>query len=154
MVESIHFQGVDYTPEAFAEFQAAHPEAFLPPVPPTISLDHLKEGKLRELESACLADQRAGVITSLGIKMAYEDKDITAVDGIVRFTERRQLEKIPLIVSSDNVQYENRFSPAQGYTLSEEMFSAKLSAYKKLKLLSAQVMSATSEDEIKLIAWK
>ena len=33
MIESIHFQGVDYTPEAFAEFQLSHPEAFLPTSP-------------------------------------------------------------------------------------------------------------------------
>ena len=49
MIESIHFQGVDYTPEAFAEFQAAHPEAFLPPVPPTPTLEEVKASKLSSL---------------------------------------------------------------------------------------------------------
>ena len=153
MIESIHFQGKTYTLEEFEVFQREHPELFQPPAIVT-PLAKLKEVKFSEFESACMADQRDGVLTSIGIKMAYEDKDIAAVDGITRFAERRQLEKIPLIVTADNIQYENRFSPAQGYVLVEEMFEAKLNAYKKLKTLIYQVMVATTEDEINLIAWK
>lgn len=49
MIESIHFHGVDYTPEAFAAFEQAHPEAFLPPPPPVPTLEEAKSAKLEEL---------------------------------------------------------------------------------------------------------
>ena len=49
MIESIHFGGVTYTPEAFEAFAAAHPEAFLPPVPPVPTLEEAKSARLEDL---------------------------------------------------------------------------------------------------------
>ena len=61
MIESIHFQGVDYTPEAFAEFQAAHPEAFEAPKPQPPTLAEAKAQKLQEIAWARLQAEIGGV---------------------------------------------------------------------------------------------
>ena len=152
-VEMFIFNGQQFTPAEYQLFQQEHPELFTP-VTPEVALATRKQQKLQELQLACVRDQQAGVITSLGIRMAYEEKDIAAVDGIARYAERKQLEKIPLIVTSDNVPYQNRFSPAQGYALVEDMFAAKLSAYCKFNELAALAASAKTQEELDAITWK
>ena len=152
MIESIHFQGVDYTPEAFAEFQAGHPEAFLPPVPPAPTLEEVKAGKVFALEQACRASQEAGVQTSKGLKMRFGQEDIVLVDGVVRYAELKGLSVVPKLVEADGTIHAD-IPLADGQVIRLEQFEAGYQADEKLRALKAQVQSAETAEAVAAINW-
>ena len=152
MIESIHFQGVDYTPEAFAEFQQAHPEAFLPPVPPVPTLEEVRAGKVFALEQACRASQEAGVQTSKGLKMRFGQEDIVLVDGVVRYAELKGLSVVPKLIEADGTIHAD-IPLADGQVIRLEQFEDGYQADEKLRALKAQVQSATTAEAVSAIQW-
>ena len=152
MIESIHFHGVDYTPEAFAEFQQAHPEAFLPPAPPVPTLEEVKTGKIWTLEQAYRAAQGAGVQTSKGLKMRYGQGDIVLVDGVVRYAELKGLSVVPKLIEADGTTHAD-IPLADGQVIRLEQFEAGYQADEKLRALKAQVQAAETAEAVAAINW-
>ena len=152
MIESIHFQGVDYTPEDFATFAAAHPEAFLPPPPPVPTLDQVKAGKLEDLEQACRASQEAGVQTSKGLKMRFGQEDIVLVDGVVRYAELKGLSVVPKLIEADGTIHAD-IPLADGQVIRLEQFEAGYQADEKLRALKTQVQAAETAEAVQAINW-
>jgi len=152
MIESIHFQGVDYTPEAFAEFQSAHPEAFLPPAPAVPTLEEVKAGKVWELEQACRASQEAGVQTSKGLKMRFGQEDIVLVDRVVRYAELKGLSVVPKLIEADGTIHTD-IPLADGQVIRLEQFEAGYQADEKLRALKAQVQAAETTEAVAAIKW-
>lgn len=150
MIEKIHFQGTAYTPEEFAAFEAAHPEAFLPPAP---TLDSIKNQKRSEIHSAFHAAQNAGVPTTPGLTMKYAQNDCVLVDGVVRYAELKGLPVVPKLIEADGTEHTGTVSLEDGKTIVIEQFEAGYAADERLRLLLNAVDNAATPEEVEAISW-
>lgn len=150
MIEKIHFQGTAYTPQEFAAFETAHPEAFLPPAP---TLDSIKNQKRSEIHSAYHAAQSVGVPTTPGLVMKYGQNDCVLVDGVVRYAELKGLPVVPKLIEADGTEHVGTISLADGKTIVIEQFEAAYAADERLRALLAMVDAAESAEELEGIAW-
>jgi len=150
MIEKIHFQGVAYTPGEFEAFEAAHPEAFLPPAP---TLDTLKNRKRNEIHSAYYAAQTAGIATTPGLTMKYAQNDCVLVDGVVRYAELKGLPVVPKLIEADGTEHVGTVSLADGKQIVIEQFEAAYAADERLRVLLALVDAATTPEELEAITW-
>ena len=150
MIERIHFQGTSYTPQEFAAFEAAHPEAFLPPAP---TLDSIKNQKRSEIHSAYHAAQTAGIATTPGLTMKYGQNDCVLVDGVVRYAELKGLPVVPKLIEADGTEHVGVVSLADGKTIVIEQFEAAYAADERLRALLALVDAATTPEELEGITW-
>ena len=150
MIEKIHFQGVAYTTQEFAAFEAAHPEAFLPPAP---TMDALKNQKRSEIHSAYHAAQSAGIATTPGLTMKYAQNDCVLVDGVVRYAELKGLPVVPKLIEADGTEHVGVVSLADGKTIVIEQFEAAYAADERLRALLALVEGAETAEELEAISW-
>lgn len=150
MIEKIHFQGVAYTPQEFAAFETAHPEAFFPPAP---TLDALKNQKRSDIHSAYHAAQATGVPTTPGLTMKFGQNDCVLVDGVVRYAELKGLPVVPKLIEADGTEHVGTVSLADGKTIVIEQFEAAYAADERLRALLALVDAAESAEELEAIAW-
>ena len=148
MIESIHFQGVDYTPEAFAAFAAAHPEAFLPPVPPVPTLEEAKSAKLEDLARF---RWQAEVAPFEWQGHRYVSDEVAQIK-ILRATERARADST----------YTETWKTLDGYVvMTAADFLALSAAYEEHVRalfvreagLAAQVQAATTAEAVAAINW-
>lgn len=141
---------VDSDHAGYVEWAASNvvPEvAYQPP-----SLESLKAAKLAEIRSACEAGYVAGVLTSSGLTMMYAEKDLTKVDGVIRFAELQGLDVVPLLVEADGTTHTD-ITVADGKAILAEMFAASLAAYQKLALTTAAIEAATTAEQMEAVTW-
>lgn len=117
------------------------------------SLESIKAMKTDELRSACEAEYVAGVETSSGLKMMFAEKDLTKVDGIVRFAELQGSATVPLLVEADGTTHTD-ITVDDGKAILSEMFAASLAAYRKLALKTAAIEAAATMEQVEAVTWE
>ena len=148
MIESIHFQGVDYTPEDFATFAAAHPEAFLPPPPPVPTLEEAKAQKLQEIAWARLQAEIGGV-TVAGATIRTDRESQAMITGAA-------------LKAIQNTDYSCTWKGESGWvTLTAQQILGIADAvrahvqtqFDREKTLSEQVQAATTAEAVAAVNW-
>jgi hypothetical protein len=122
------------------------------PTPPVPTLEQAKAAKIAELQRAAYAASQEGIATSPGLKMKYGEQDCVLVDGIVRYAERKGLTTVPKLVEADGTIHTD-VTLANGVIISVEQFEAANAMDTKLRDLGAQVMGATTVEDVLAIAW-
>mgnify|MGYP001199606090 FL=1 len=150
---------IEFTKEEFEQLSQQYPDAFkpieLPPEQPSIEV--LINRKMEEIMVAFQNEiENVGVMTSLGIRMKFREVDISAVDGMVRYSQKIGMDKCLMIVDADGKEYHNHFTLQEGELLNIEMFTAQLKAYQKLKEIKSlidQIQQTGDIKELNKIKW-
>ena len=147
MIESIHFQGVDYTPEAFAEFQQVHPEAFLSPAP-AMTFAEKKEAKVLALRADRYREETSGVSAG-DVTIATDRESQAMITGAA-------------LMALQDPTYTCEWQGSNGWTdltAAEVIGVAQLvrdhvqRCFAKCRALELQVAAAETEEQLEAIAW-
>ena len=152
MIDHYIVGGIVIPPDQFDAWAAAHPEAFLPPAPPAPTLEQAQAQKINELRTAAAIEAATGVMTTPGLRMRYGQEDCVLVDGIVRYAELKGLTTVPKLIEADGTTHTD-VTLSNGKTILIEQFEAANAADSKLRQLAAQVMGATTVEDVLAIAW-
>jgi hypothetical protein len=148
---------VEFTKEEFEKLSLEHPDAFKPNEPSIgqVTYEFLVNRKLDEITNEFQNEmENKGVLTSLGITMKYRETDISAVDGMVRYSQKIGMDKCLLIVDIYGNEYNNHFTIQEGELLTTEMFTAQLKAYQKLREIKNLIIELDGNiEELDKIKW-
>ncbi len=116
-----------------------------------IGLEEFKERKIQEISNAFNECVSGRTLISLGWEMQFNQRDITMVDGAVRFLEITNGAE-GYLTDADNVNHYGLTVPQMKQALLD-MTQAYLSAHAHKQELRDRAVSATTHEEIDLIAW-
>ena len=115
-------------------------------------LEDMREKKIFEISNAFNECVSGRTLISLGWEMQFNQRDITMVDGAVRFLEMTNGAE-GYLTDADNVNHYRLTVPQMKQVLLD-MTQAYLSAHAHKQELRDIAVSATTHEEIDLIAWQ
>ena len=123
----------------------------LPYAEQLLPLEDMREKKIFEISNAFNECVSGRTLISLGWEMQFNQRDITMVDGAVRFLEMTNGAE-GYLTDADNVNHYRLTVPQMKQALLD-MTQAYLSAHAHKQQLRDMAVSATTHEEMDLIAW-